>query len=54
MYVEPRSTRRRRPSSESTLQSWLCRYDEPREPESDEVFELEFDDVLPAGARRRG
>jgi hypothetical protein len=48
--VEPRTTRRRRPSSESTLQWWLCRYDEPCEPESDDVLELEFDDVLPATA----
>ena len=32
------------------LQLWLCRYDEPCEPESEDVFELEFDDVLPAVA----
>src|SRR5687767_9517417 len=50
MRVEPRSKRRRLPSSVSMLQLWLCRYDEPCEPESDEVLELEFDDVLPANA----
>jgi hypothetical protein len=32
------------------LQLWLCRYDDPCEPESEDVFELEFDDVLPAVA----
>ena len=34
----------------SRLQLWLCRKVVPREPESDDVFELEFDDELPATA----